>query len=119
MTWTLIILSITTWQGNGWSLGTPLPSPYVSTEILTFPTREAAEQALIERQKLLSQPTNPSIQSIPAIAGPYTTSAWRGDALLVSPDGRVENVRAVMGTRKVLKQVEVEEQTGWRVEVKP
>ena len=117
--WTLVFLLVATWRNGGWNMSTPLPADYVSTEIKTYATRAEAETALIERMKALAPQSGYPLNAIPAIAGPYTTSSWAGDALLVSPAGKVEQVRAVMGKRKVLKEVEVEEETGWRVEVRP
>lgn len=120
MNWTLALLYVSTVHSNGYpTLGTV--SPYVTVTTSTFATRAEAEDSLLERekarQKLLAMPY--TTHSIPAIAGPYTTSDWQGDALLVSPDGKVERVRALIGTRKVRKEVEVEEETGWKVEVLP
>lgn len=116
--WTLVFLSIATWHNGGWNLATPLPPSCVSAEIKLYATRADAEAALIERTKAYASPSGYSVLSIPAIAGPYTTSSWAGDALLVSPTGKVEMVRAKMGTRKVVKEVEVEEETGWVVEAR-
>lgn len=120
MNWTLIILYVSTVHSNGYpTLG--VQPPYVTVTTSTHATRADAEAELVKRetarQKSLAMPY--AVQSIPAIAGPYTTSDWQGDALLVSADGKVEKVRALMGTRKVRKEIEVEEETGWRVEVLP
>ena len=118
--WTLVFLFVATWHnGGGWNMSTPLPADYVSTEIKVYATRAEAEAALIERMKAFAPQSGYSPNAIPAIAGPYTTSSWAGDALLVSPTGKVEQVHAVMGKRKVVKEVEMEEETGWRVEVRP
>lgn len=116
--WTLVFLYVATVNSNGYpTLGGP--SQYVSTSILTFASRAEAEAELVKRAKAQAETMPSPFQVIPAIAGPYTTTRWVGEALLVSPAGKVENVRAFMGKRKVVKEVEVEEETGWKVEVLP
>ena len=118
--WTLVLLYVSTVQSNGYPTMAPTP-PYVTVTTSTHGTRIEAEAALVarERQRQTTRVQPFSFQAIPAICGPYTTSDWQGDALIVSPDGKVEKVRALMGKRKVRKEVEVEEETGWRVEVLP
>ena len=118
MSWTLVFLYVATVNPNGYpTLGGP--SQYVSTSILTFASRAEAETELVKRAKAQAESLPLQFNAIPAVIGSYTTTRWAGAALLVSPTGKVENVRAIMGKRKVVKEVEVEEETGWKVEVLP
>ena len=118
MSWTLVLLYVATVNSNGYpTLGGP--SQYVSTSILTFASRAEAEAELVKRAKAQAELSPFQFNVIPAVAGSYTATKWAGGALLVSPTGKVENVRAIMGKRKVVKEVEVEEETGWKVEVLP